>query len=186
MNKIKYLFFLCCINLSFAADWFNEWFLPDPGLFIWTVITFLIVLAILRWKAWGPLIETLDARAKQIEDSLLKAEKVTAQAEAQAEKNEKVLQEARNEAQEIVTKARDAGDKLKQKLETDGKEHYDSMLNKAKRQIKTAKQKALSEIKNTVVDIALEASEKVLKRNLNNEDNKKMIKETVDEFKRAN
>ena len=186
MNKIKYLFFLCCINLSFAADWFNEWFLPDPGLFIWTVITFLIVLAILRWKAWGPLMETLDARAKQIEDSLLKAEKVTAQAEAQAEKNEKVLQEARNEAQEIVTKARDAGDKLKQKLETDGKEQYDNMLDKAKRQIKTAKQKALSEIKNTVVDIALEASEKVLKRNLNNEDNKKMIEETVDEFKRAN
>tara|TARA_B110001454_G_scaffold36181_1_gene35677 strand:+ start:1754 stop:2314 length:561 start_codon:yes stop_codon:yes gene_type:complete len=186
MNKIKYLFFLCCINLSFAADWFNEWFLPDPGLFIWTVITFLIVLAILRWKAWGPLIETLDARAKQIEDSLLKAEKVTAQAEAQAEKNEKVLQGARNAAQEIVTKARDAGDKLKQKLETDGKEQYDSMLNKAKEQIKTAKQKALSEIKNTVVDIALEASEKILKRNLNNEDNKKMIEETVDEFKRAN
>jgi F0F1-type ATP synthase membrane subunit b/b' len=60
------------------------------------------------------------------------------------------------------------------------------MLNKAKRQIKTAKQKALSEIKNTVVDIALEASEKVIKRNLNNEDNKKMIEETVDEFKRAN
>ena len=186
MNKIKYLLFLCCINLSFAADWFNEWFLPDPGLFIWTVITFLIVLVILRWKAWGPLMETLDARAKQIEGSLLKAEEVTAQAEVQAEKNEKVLQEAQNEAQEIVTKARDAGNKLKQKLEIDGKEQYDNMLDKAKRQIKTEKQKALSEIKNTVVDIALEASEKVIKRNLNNEDNKKMIEETVDEFKRAN
>ena len=165
MNKIKYLFFLCCINLSFAADWFNEWFLPDPGLFIWTVITFLIVLAILRWKAWGPLIETLDARAKQIEDSLLKAEKVTAQAEAQAEKNEKVLQGARNAAQEIVTKARDAGDKLKQKLETDGKEQYDSMLNKAKEQIKTAKQKALSEIKNTAIYLLLK-----LQLNVSNKD----------------
>ena len=189
MNKIKYLFFLCCINLSFGSEgggFFEQWFLPDTALFLWSIVTFLIVLGILRWKAWEPLIEALDARAKQIEDSLLKAEKVTAQAEVQAERNEKVLQKARNEAQEIVTKARDAGDKLKQKLETDGKEQYDSMLNKAKRQIKTAKQKALSEIKNTVVDIALEASEKVLKRNLNNEDNKKMIEETVDEFKRAN
>ena len=91
MNKIKYLFFLCCINLSFAADWFNEWFLPDPGLFIWTVITFLIVLAILRWKAWGPLMDALDARAKQIEESLSKAEKVSAAAEQQAEKNEEIL-----------------------------------------------------------------------------------------------
>ena len=71
MNRLKYFIILCSINLSFAADWFNEWFLPDPGLFIWTVITFLIVLAILRWKAWGPLIEALDAREKQIEDLYL-------------------------------------------------------------------------------------------------------------------
>ena len=46
--------------------------------------------------------------------------------------------------------------------------------------------KALNEIKSTVVDIALKASEKVIKRNLNSDDNKKMIEETVDEFKRAN
>ena len=186
MNKIKYLFFLCCINLSFAADWFNQWFLPDPGLFIWTVITFLIVLAILRWKAWGPLMETLDARAKQIEDSLSKAEKVTTEAEQQAEKNETILNAARKEAQNIVTKAKEAGDKLKNKLESDGKEQYEEMLEKAIEQIDTEKQKALNDIKNTVVDIAISASEKVIKRNLNNEDNKKLIEETVDQFKDVN
>ena len=93
---------------------------------------------------------------------------------------------ARKEAQDIISKARDAGDKLKQKLEEDGKEQYDSMLGKAKEQIETEKQKALNEIKTTVVDIALKASEKVIKRNLNNEDNKKLVENTVDEFERAN
>ena len=186
MNIIRYFIFLCCINLSFAADWLEAWLLPDPGLFIWTVITFLIVLAILRWKAWKPLMDTLDARAKQIEDSLSKAEKVTADAEQQAEKNEEILNQARKEAQEIVSKAREAGDGLKQKLELDGKEQYENMLEKAKDQIDSEKQKALSEIKNTVVDIALKASEKVIKRNLNNDDNKKMIEQTVEEFKEAN
>ena len=58
------------------------------------------------------------------EDSLSKAEKVTADAEQQAEKNEEILNQARKEAQEIVSKARDAGDALKQKLELDGKEQY--------------------------------------------------------------
>ena len=72
---------------------------------------------------------------------------------------------------------------LKSKLENDGKNQYNSMLEKASLQIETEKQKALSEIKNTVVDIALKASEKVIKRNLNNDDNKKMIEDTVDEFK---
>jgi len=186
MNRLKYFIILCSINLSFAADWFNEWFLPDPGLFIWTVITFLIVLAILRWKAWDPLINTLEARAKQIEESLSKAEKVTAEAEQQAEKNEKILNAARKEAQGIVSKARDAGDKLKQKLETDGKNQYNSMLEKAKDQIDAEKQKAMNEIKNTVVDIAIHASEKIIKRNLNDDDNKKIIERTVEEFKQKN
>ena len=54
------------------------------------------------------------------------------------------------------------------------------------KRIKAEKQKALNEIKNTVVDIALQASEKVIKRNLNNEDNKKLVEQTVDEFKQAN
>ena len=187
MSKIKYFIVLCFINLSFAStDWFGEWFLPDPGLFIWTVITFLIVLAILRWKAWGPLMEALDTRAKQIEESLSKAEKVTADAEQQAEKNEAILSAARKEAQNIVSKAREAGDKLKNKLETDGKEQYNNMMDNAKEQIDTEKQKALSEIKNTVVDIALKASEKIIKRNLNTEDNKIIIEETVKSFQQKN
>ena len=186
MNKLKYFIFLFSITLLFSADWFNEWFLPDPGLFIWTVITFLIVLVILRWKAWGPLMEALDARAKQIEESLSKAEKVTADAEQQAEKNEEILNTARKEAQEIIGQAREAGDKLKNKLETDGKTQYDNMLEKAKEQIESEKQKALNEIKTTVVDVAIKASEKVIKRNLNDADNKKMIEETVDQLKQAN
>ena len=189
MDKLKYFFVLCCISFSFGSSdggFFEQWFMPDTALFLWSVITFLIVLGILRWKAWGPLMDTLDARAKQIEESLSKAEKVTAEAEQQAEKNETILNAARKEAQDIVVKAREAGDKLKNKLESDGKEQYEGLLEKAKDQINTEKQKALNDIKNTVVDIAISASEKVIKRNLNNEDNKKLIEETVDQFKNVN
>ena len=75
---------------------------------------------------------------------------------------------------------------MKNKLEADGKIQYNNLLEKAKEQIETEKQKALNEIKATVVDVALKASEKVIKRNLNNEDNKKMIEETVDKLKQAN
>ena len=165
------------------GGWMEKWLSFDPGLFMWTIVTFLIVLAILKWKAWGPLMDALDAREKQIEESLFKAEKVTAEAEQQAEKNEEILNAARKEAQNIVAKARDAGDQLKQKLESDGKDQHNSMLKKAKDQIENEKKKALNEIKNTVVEIAIKASEKVIKRNLNNEDNKKMIEQTVNELK---
>jgi len=169
-----------------GGSWINDWLMPDPGLTLWTILTFLILLFILKWKAWGPLMSALDARAVQIEKALSKAEKQTAEAEKLAEQNERILNKARKEAQDIVFKAREVGEKLKQKLESDGTERYDAMLEKAKVQIVTEKEKALNEIKNTVVDIAIQASEKVIKRNLNNEDNKKMIEQTVDEFKQSN
>jgi len=189
MNKLKYFFILCCVSFSFGSSdggFFEQWFMPDTALFLWSVVTFLIVLGILKWKAWGPLIDALDTRAKQISESLLKAEKVTAEAEQQAAKNDEILNQARTEAQKIVASAREAGDKLKHKLESDGKEQYDNMLEKAKDQINAEKQKAMNDIKSTVIDIAIQASEKVIKRNLNDDDNKKMIEQTVDEFKQAN
>ena len=195
MNKIKFLFFLLTINLSYASDshpaehsggWLDKWLTIDVGLLLWTILTFMVLLLVLRWKAWGPLMTALDARADKITESLSKAEQVTLDAEKQAEKNEAILNQARKEAQEIVVKARDAGDKLKNKLETEGKSQYENMLVKAKEQINTEKEKALNEIKTTVVDIALQASEKIIKRNLTNEDNKKMIEDTIDQLKQSN
>ena len=191
MKNIKFIFFILLFSLSFCgaeggSSWLDSWLTVETGLLLWTITTFLVLLFVLRWKAWGPLMSAMDARAKQISESLSKAEKVTADAEQQAVKNEKILNTARKEAQNIVAQAREAGDKLKHKLEEDGKEQYNGMLEKAKEQIDTEKQKALSEIKTTVVDIALKASERVIKRNLNNEDNKKLVEDTVDEFKQAN
>ena len=191
MNKVKYFIYINSFTFLVAGgdgggSWINDWLMPNTGLTLWTIVTFLVLLFVLKWKAWGPLMDALDARSKQIEESLSKAEKVTAEAEQQAAKNEEILQAARKEAQEIVALAREAGDKLKHKMETDGKDQYDGMLEKAKEQIDMEKQKALNEIKTTVVDIALKASEKVIKRNLSDEDNKKIVEQTVEEFKQAN
>jgi len=190
MNKLKYVIYISSINILFAGggggSWINDWLMPSTGLLLWSITTFMIVLIILRWKAWGPLMDALDARAKQIEESLSKAKQVSAEAEQQAEKNEEVLNQARQEAQDIVSQARDAGDKLKQKLEADGQNKYETMLQKAQDDINSAKEQAMNEIKSMVVDVAINASEKVIKRNLNDDDNKRLIEETVDQFKQTN
>jgi len=190
MNKLKYFIYISSTNILFAAEgggsWINDWLMPNTGLTLWTIVTFLVLLFVLKWQAWGPLMDALDARAKNIEASLSKAEEVSAQAEQQAAKNEEILQAARKEAQDIVAQSRDAGEKLKHKLEEDGKTQYNNMLEKATEQIEVEKQKALNDIKKTVVDVALKASEKVIKRSLTDEDNKKIIEQTVEEFKQAN
>ena len=136
MKNIFSLIFL--VSTIFAGGggevpdtWFDRWLMPSSGLFIWSVITFLIVFVVLRWKAWGPLMDTLDAREKQINDALNAAESAKEEAAKVASDNEDVLNKARQEAQEIVAQARDAGDKLKSRLETDGQAKYDEMLDKA-------------------------------------------------------
>ena len=194
MNKIHNTFYLILIGISFAGNpsdaggggWLDKWLTVDIGLLLWTIVTFLILLFILRWKAWGPLMDTLDIRAQQIEESLSKAEKVTADAEVQAEKNEKILQEARNEASQIIAEAKDAGENLKNKLSEEGQDKYDVLISTAKADIESAKDQALNDIKTMVVEIALEASEKIIKRNLNNEDNKSIIEKTVKSFQEKN
>ena len=188
-KQLKYLFFLSLISFSFAAEsggWLDKWLTINPGLLLWTILTFFVLLFILRWKAWGPLMEALDNREQQISEALHTAQVAQDEAAKVARANEEVLNKARQEAHEIVTQARETGEKLKKKLEEDGQEKQSEMLVKAKKQINAEKNQALSEIKQVVVDLTISASEKIIKRNLNVEDNKQMIENTVDELKQAN
>ena len=171
---------------SHGGSWIEDWLYPDTGLFFWAVITFFIVFVILRWKAWGPLMTALDAREQQIKESLNKAEKIIEDQEKSAQDNEAILNKAREEAKNIVLQAKEAGDQLKQKFENEGQAKYEELVANASEQINTEKQNALNDIRKMVVDIAFDASEKIIKRNLNSEDNKKIIDETVDRFQNKN
>ena len=186
-NILCFLFLTSSLFSSGSGgSWIDDWLYPDTGLFFWSVITFLIVFVILRWKAWGPLMQALDDREAQIKDSLNKAEKMIQEQESSAEENEALLAKAREEAKNIVGQAKEVGDKLKHKFEEDGRIKYEELVESASEQINAEKQKALSDIKNIVAEIALEASEKIIKRNLNSEDNKKIIDETVSSFQEKN
>ena len=176
MKKNTFLLFFI-IGFSFAwssgsanshtGGWLDKWLTIDVGLLYWTILTFLVLLFILRWKAWSPLMQALNARSKKIADSLSKAETISAQAEKQAIKNEEILNLARQEAQDIILKAREAGDKLKHKLEEDGKKQYNSILEKAKEDIEREKEKIIIEIKEEVVNLSVMAAEKIIDKSLN-------------------
>ena len=195
MNRIHNTFYLILIGISFAGSppdagggggWLDKWLTVDIGLLLWTIVTFLILLFILRWKAWGPLMDALDVRAQQIEESLNQAEKIIEDQAQNAKDNEKILVKAREEASQIIADAKDAGENLKNKLSEEGQEKYDTLISNAKTDIESAKDQALNDIKTMVVEIALDASEKIIKRNLNNEDNKNIIEKTVKSFQEKN
>ena len=167
------------------GGWMEKWLSFDPGLFMWTIVTFLIVLMLLKWKAWGPLMSVLDKRAEDIKNALLAADRAKEDAEKASQDYEKLVQKARIEGQQIIADSKVAGEKVKNDIESLARENAEKMIGKAKTQIEAESQKALQEIKSSVVDLSIEAAEKIIEKNLDSEDNRKLVEKTLDSMGQA-
>ena len=165
--------------------WMEKWLSFDPGLFMWTIVTFLIVLMLLKWKAWGPLMSVLDKRAEDIKNALAAADRAKEDAEKASQDYEKLVQKARIEGQQIIADSKVAGEKVKNDIESLARENAEKMIGKAKTQIEAESQKALQEIKSSVVDLSIEAAEKIIEKNLDSEDNRKLVEKTLDSMGQA-
>ena len=155
----------------------------DPGLFVWTIITFLILLGLLSKFAWKPLLHALEKRENEIAKSLEDAEKARKELDRLTSEGNEIIAKARSEAQAIVGEGKKAADQLKESTLSKAKETAAANLSDAKEQIKMEKEKAIGEIKGEVVGLSLSIAEKLVKKNLNEEDNKSLINESLKNIK---
>ncbi|MEM1268748.1 MAG: F0F1 ATP synthase subunit B [Bacteroidota bacterium] len=155
---------------------------PKSGLFIWTVIVFSIVLAVLWKYAWGPITQALATREKTIEDSIERAERALAEAKQIAEDNEKARREAEADARQIVADAREAADRLRTEELDKTREQVQAMQTQAREDIEREKQSALAELRAEVADLAVKAAEKVLGSNLDASSNRKLVDDFIDDL----
>ena len=155
----------------------------DPGLFIWTIITFLVLFFVLAKYAWKPLIKMLDDREGMIRSSLDDAEKAKLELERLNEESEAITAKARSEAQSILAESKSAAEKVKEDTIAKAKEQGIKILDDAQKQIQVEKDKAISEIKQEVVSLTLSVAEKLINKNLNNADNKSLIEESLKKVK---
>ena len=123
------------------GGWMEKWLSFDPGLFMWTIVTFFIVLAILKWKAWGPLIDALDKREEDIRNALSSAEKAKEEAGKVAEDYEEMIRKAQAEAQKIVAESKAAGERVREEIKVTAEKEAGDILEKAQHQIQTEKEK---------------------------------------------
>ena len=154
---------------------------PDPGLFLWTILTFLVLLGLLAKFAWKPLLALLDRREEMIRQSLDDAEKAKQELQRLQQESKEILSKARVEAQCILAKSRSEAEKLKGELRQEAKVQADSILRDAEKQIQVETEKAIAVIKNEVVDLSLLVASKLIKRNLSKEDNQSLIEESLKE-----
>ena len=163
-----------------TSGWMEKWLSFDPGLFMWTIVTFFIVLAILKWKAWGPLINALDKREEDIREALASAEKARQDAEKASSEYEDMMKKALVEAQQIVSDGKAAGERVKNDIESAANDKADEIIEKAKAQIDAERRKAIQEIKSSVVDLSMDAAAKVIERNLDSDDNRKLVDQALE------
>ena len=155
----------------------------DPGLFIWTIITFLVLFFALAKFAWKPLLKMLKDREDMIRDSLDDAEKAKVELERLSEESEAIMAKARSEAQSILAEGKTAAEKVKDDIIAKSKEQANKIRKDAENQIQVEKEKAIAEIKGEVVNLTLSVAEKLIQKNLSDADNKSLIEASLKKVK---
>jgi len=148
---------------------------------IWAWVAFLTTFFILSKVAWPGLAAKMEARELRIAEGLQKAEDAEQRAREIAEKQEQLLAEARQEAQKLIADARGAAEHVKGDLLRQAQEEIGAERERAKTEIGLERARAVDELKQATIDLTLEASARLLRRELRDEDHQRLAREVVEE-----
>lgn len=148
----------------------------DPGLSLWTIVVFLLVLFILKKYAWGPILGALDAREAGIRSSIDEATNLQAEAESLLEEHRRQLADARRQAQEIVAEGRAAAERLGREIQDKARHEGDRIVERARAEIERERDKALSTVRTEAVELALAAASRLLEERLTEDRDRELVK----------
>jgi F-type H+-transporting ATPase subunit b len=151
----------------------------DPGLFIWTIVTFLVLLGLLAKFAWRPLLEALDTRQNAIRKSLDDAQQARQELERLNAESAQIIARSRQEADAIITQSRADGDRLREEIRQKARAEADLIVKNAERQIQLETSRAIEQIRHEAVDLSVMIASKIIQRNLTKEDNERLIDEAL-------
>jgi F-type H+-transporting ATPase subunit b len=155
---------------------------PDVGLMIWTLLAFLVALFILRKYAWPAITEALDKRQRAIEESIETAERARAEAAGLLEEYRERLKEARAQADEIVARARKAGEVHERESLEGAKAKREELIEQTRRDIEAETRRAIQEIRSEVADLTILATEKVTRKTLDDDDQRRLVEDALSDL----
>jgi F-type H+-transporting ATPase subunit b len=155
---------------------------PNVGLMIWTLLAFLVAMFILRKYAWPAITDALDKRQRAIEESIEVAEHTRTEAQQLLQEYRERLREARHQADEIVARARKAGEVHEREALEKAKVQREELLAQTRRDIEAETRRAIQEIRNEVADLTVMATEKVTRKSLDEQDQKRLVEEALREL----
>jgi F-type H+-transporting ATPase subunit b len=155
----------------------------DPGLFIWTILTFLVLLTLLAKFAWRPMLQSLEARQETIRKSLADAEKARHELERLNQESEAIISRARVDAEAIVSASRADAERLRSELRDKARTEAEGIVRNAERQIQLETARALEQIRGQAADLSVAIASKIIQRNLTREDNERLIDEALKQLR---
>lgn len=158
----------------------------DPGVVIWTWISFILVLIILGKSTWKIIIKGLNARAEKIQDDLKEAEKIRETAKKSLAAYREQIDNAKTEASSIIENARVEANRVREKIISNAREEAEANKNKIMLEIDRAKEEVTNTVRKQTVDIAVVMAETILKRNITKEDNQALIDEFINNVEKEN
>jgi F-type H+-transporting ATPase subunit b len=147
----------------------------NPGLIIWTIITFILLVFVLKKLAWKPLMEALQKREDHIRNSIEQAEKANQEAEQLLSENREKLSRFEEDGKSILNEHRAMGEKLKSEMLDKANQQYRKMMDQAKQEIDRDKEKALVQLRGEIVGLAIQAAGKILDETLDENKHRKII-----------
>lgn len=150
---------------------------PDPGLYIWTIVTFLVLLGLLAKFAWGPLLAALKARQDSIAKALDDARQAKVELERLNVESARILATARTEADAILTATRADASRFRDEMRDKARAEAAAVVKNAEKQIELETARALQQIRREAVDISVAIASKVLQRNISAADNERLIED---------
>jgi len=155
---------------------------PNVGLMVWTLIVFGITLIVL-WKAAFPRIaEALDRRQRAIEDSIDAADKTRREADSLLAEYRERLADARGQADDIVSRARRTAEASENEILADARTKREEMMAQTRRDIEQETRRAIQQIRAEVADLTVLATEKVTRKTLDGEDQKRLVEQALAEL----
>jgi F-type H+-transporting ATPase subunit b len=157
----------------------------DPGLYFWTLLTFLTLVVLLKKFAWTPLLKALEERRASIEKSVEDAKRATAELQRVQEESARLMAEARAEAAGIVTRSRADADRFREEMRKKAIEDAQVIVKNAEKEIQLETARAIAQLRTEAVDLSVAIASKLLRKNITAADNDALIQDAIGQFKRV-
>ncbi len=154
----------------------------NPGLIVWTIVSFVVFAAVLGKYAWKPIIKALTEREDKIRSAIEQAERARTEAAELLKKNEENMARAEEQYQKVIRESRTAADKVREEMLAKARQQAQQEMQRATEEIQRNVDAARQQLRTEVADLAVKAAEKILEETIDEQKQKKLVNAFLDQL----